>query len=150
MGEIKNYLKRYENGYLITDISAIGGVIYYIITKKIECLIIAAIAVVMIFIVASLHHGSRVINRSGKRIKAKDEDGSTIYYVEDGEFKNHIDGINVDGTVYKIPDGVRVVVRKGGKIRTYSLLGGLINAVSGSVLTSAPDKSWDLMFNVED
>ena len=144
--KIKDIVKRYNNSYLLADITFLSSFAFLFWKKNQYLFVLLLVVAVTIIVIATIHHGTTVVNKSDKKIKAKDEDGSTVFDVNPGEYKSNIDGIKVNDTVYKLPDGVRVVVGKDGKIRAYSLIGGIFKATLGGVLTSAPDNSWDALF----
>lgn len=70
-----------------------------------------------------------------------------VYIVKSGGFKNHVDGIKVNGKVYKLPDGVRATVTRSGKIYMYSLLGEIVYAIAGDEICTPPDPTWNKLFN---
>ena len=146
MKNIKEICQRIENGYLSTDL--IVAFIFYIAFKKGDAIyIFFAFGVACLMgLTTMLHHGTKVINNYDGDIFAKDEDSDAVYIVKSGGFKNHVDGIKVNGKVYKLPDGVRATVTRSGDIRMYSLLGYLIYIIEGGELTSAPDSSWNKLF----
>lgn len=146
---MKEAFQKLENGYLFTDLLFIASVIYFFKTKNYHFIPVAIIVVGIVMYITMFHHGTRVINKSGKTIKAKDEGSAAVYDVADGNFKNHIDGILVDGTVYKLPDGVRATVTKHGKIFVSSLFGTLIYKLSGGALKAAPDAAWNPLFEAK-
>lgn len=150
MVEIKKFLKRNENGFLFADLLFIASVFYIIKTKNHYITPFALIIIAIFIYITIFHHGTKVINNSGKPIDAKDEDSDTVYTVRPGEFRDHIDGIKVDGKVYKLPDGVRATVTKNRKIMVYSLLGYFFYLTAGGELTKAPDDGWNKLFPVQE
>ena len=146
MGKVKESLKRCENGYLFADITFWGaiGILFW---KK-EPMYFACLLIIYVIVVCKtiFNQGTKVINNYDKDILAKDEDSDVVHIVKSGEYKGNVDGIRVDGKVYKLPDGVRATVTRTGKIRFYSAHGLLFYWAGGGELTSAPDASWDKLF----
>lgn len=142
----KEICQRIENGYLATDL--IVAFIFYIAFKKGDAIyIFFAFGVACLMgLTTMLHHGTKVINNYDGDIFAKDEDSNTVHTVKSGEFKNHIDGIKVNGKVYKLPDGVRATVTRSGKIYMYSLLGEIVYAIAGDEICAPPDDAWKPLF----
>lgn len=147
MGKVKESLKRCENGYLFADITLLL-IIPVFFWKKDPILILFLGIIALIFLgMTMVHQGTKVINKYDKDILAKDDDSDVVHTVKSGDYKGNVDGIKVDGKVYKLPDGVRATVTRDGKIRVYSLLGKLIYLGAGGELSKAPDAAWDNLFN---
>lgn len=147
MGKVKEICQRIENGYLATDL--IVAFIFYIAFKKGDAIyIFFAFGVACLMgLTTMLHHGTKVINNYDGDIFAKDEDSDAVYIVKSGGFKNHVDGIKVNGKVYKLPAGVRATVTRNGNIYMCSLLGEIIYSVAGGELQKAPDACWNKLFS---
>ncbi len=143
MEKLKHFLKRNENGYLFTDITLLL-IIPVFFWKKEPILILFLGIIALIFLgMTMVHQGTKVINKYDKDILAKDDDSDVVHTVKSGD----VDGIKVDGKVYKLPDGVRATVTKSGKIRIYSLVGYFIYLGAGGELSKAPDSAWNDLFN---
>ena len=145
MGGIKEFLKRNENGYLFADITLILGLVV-LFGKKDHIYFGLILMIFIIVYLMTLNQGTKVINNYNKDIRAKDADFDVVHIVKSGEYKGNVDGIKVDGKVYKLPDGVRATVTKNGKIRVYSLFGYFLYLTCGGELTKAPDARWYKLF----
>lgn len=92
-----------------------------------------------------------IMNKSGKTIKAKPEEGCDPVEIEHMNKLYGSDGIKVDNTVYKIGDGCHAVVREDGTVKVKSLTGKVLNYINGGgVLTEPPavDKEcWQKLFD---
>ena len=65
---------------------------------------------------------THVSNKYGKTIFAKCENDRTIIAVEPNNCQSDVEAINVDGVVYKISNGVKVVVDEYGKVFSRSFI----------------------------
>lgn len=145
---MKEKLQKLENGYLLLDLSILGGLLWYWKTKDISNLVVAVVVAAIILWIVALHHGTKVINRTNENVFVKGEDGDEVFTVPSGGLKNNVDGVKVNGKVYKLPDGVRATVTKKGNIFVPSIAGSIIYLLGGGELKSAPDPSWEKLFNV--
>ena len=68
-----------------------------------------------------------------------------ISIVFPGQSVVNVDGINYNGTVYKIPDGVQATVTSNG-IRIISAMGNLVYFVGGGRKSKLPEPSWKKLF----
>ena len=125
MGKVKEICQRIGNGYLATDLIVV--LILGIAFKKGEeiYVVLAMFAAFIMSATTMFHHATKVINNYNGDIFAKDDDSDTVYIVKSGGFKNHVDGIKVNGKVYKLPAGVWATVTRNGNIYMCSLLGKL-------------------------
>lgn len=146
MDKFKHFLKRNENGYLFTDITIIVAIIVLFWKKEPVYIVPIVIIAVVFFTMSVLNQGTKVINKYDKDILAKDDDSDVVHTVKSGDYKGNVDGIKLDGKVYKLPDGVRATVTKSGKIRICSIVGSLIYWGAGEELAKAPDAGWDNLF----
>ena len=144
---MKEKFQKFENGYLFVDLLVIGSILYYLKSKNYNLIPIEIIVVGIIMYIVMYHNGTKVINRSNENVFVKDEDSDEVSIVPSGRLKNNIDGVRVNGKVYKLPDGVRATITKKGKVFVSSIIGTIIYKVSGGELKSAPDPSWNKLFN---
>ena len=150
MGKVKESLKKYENGYLFADITFLGAIGILFWKKEPMYFVFLLIIYVIVIYMTIFNQGTKVINNYDKDILAKDEDSDVVHTVKSGEYKGHVDGIKVDGKVYKLPDGVRATVTRTGKIRVYSAIGLLFYMAGGGELTKAPNACWDKLFSTQE
>ena len=150
MGKVKEICQRIGNGYLATDLIVV--LILGIAFKKGEeiYVVLAMFAAFIMSATTMFHHATKVINNYNGDIFAKDDDSDTVYIVKSGGFKNHVDGIKVNGKVYKLPAGVWATVTRNGNIYMCSLLGEIIYSVAGGELQKAPDACWDKLFSTQE
>lgn len=76
----------------------------------------------------------------------KPEDGSKPYLTAD-ETITGADGIKVYGRVYKFRNGTHVTIDADGSFTTASLTGKFLNWLGGGELKTAPDRSWQPLFD---
>ncbi len=89
---------------------------------------------------------NHVYNSTGGVIFAMDEnDHDKIIMLPAGEAISNVDGVNINGTVYKIPDGVNAVATRNG-IRILSAMGNLVYFVGGGRKRKLPEPSWEKLF----
>lgn len=144
------------NGYLIGDISILLAVLYLLFFKipflskfakgsLFVCLFL--LSALSIFI--TLFTGKTYVkNKSKKSIFAKCENDKTVLEVKPGECLSYIDGISVNGVVYKLSDGSSVVVKEDDSIKLLSFgLTSYIGVSKCEELSSAPDLDWQPLFD---
>lgn len=152
---MKNELKK-VNWYRVEDVILIVGVLLLILylCKKMNfasCLfseLSAILLFVSILISLKKHYiGDTVVeNDTAHDIYAKDEESSNVVEIPSHKRVFGIDGIKVDGVVYKLCSGTHVVVKENGKVRTKSLTGKLANNTRGGKISSPPDEGWNNIF----
>jgi hypothetical protein len=62
--------------------------------------------------------------------------------------KYGIDGVKINGVVYKIPDGTHAKITKENKIKIDSIFGWFVYVVRGGILTDAPS-DWKSLFDAK-
>lgn len=132
---------------LVDILLTVAVVLYF--TKKANPWWAAGLAVTAIIIsVLARKLPGKVQNDSGKTIMAKPETGSCDpVEVKPGEFLNGIDGVKVDGRVYKAVGGSCISVNENNKIKNWSMSGCFFNLTRGGYLSEAPDDCWKPLFN---
>ena len=88
-----------------------------------------------------------VSNKYGKTICAKCENDDTVIEVKPGGCQSYIDAINVNGVVYKVSDGVKVVVDEYGNVSSRSFIIGTFKNFGFEKLSESPGKDWDVLFS---
>ena len=103
---------------------------------------------ILIIISLKKHYiGDTVVeNDTDHDIYAKDEESSNVVEIPSHKRVSGIDGIKVDGVVYKLCSGTHVVVKENGKVRTKSLTGKFVNNTRGGKISSPPDEGWNNIF----
>lgn len=140
-------INRYFNCYLIGDFIGIAGVIAFFGIPEDE----GAIAMLLFLLcgiiqLINLHLPSCVINKTCHPIFVKERDSAAVYSVEPNSYIGFVDGVKVNKNVYMIPQGVRLVVNKRGKIRIYSLIGCLSFYHACGKQNTQPNNSWRPLF----
>ena len=146
---MKEFFQRLENGYLLRDIVFFGGLFWTSqTTEEFEvCLSLIILFASIILWITVFHLGTKVINNSHEDVWAKGEDGAVVYRVPAGGFKNHVNGLKVNGRVYKLPDGARAIVTKNGHIIFLSIIGHFLYKLGCGELRKAPDPTWMPLFD---
>ena len=92
---------------------------------------------------------TKIENRSGEPVPVKPEDDSTPLTVEPGAVIYGIDGVKVNGRVYKACNSTIIIVKEDGDIVTLSLIGKFINwKKNAGWLDKCPeDDCWRQLFN---
>lgn len=88
-----------------------------------------------------------VENESDSAVFFKPEDGSGPLVIAPNTSAQGVDGIKVSDKVFKACSGTHVVVEDMGRIKTKSISGKVANMVRGGIISKAPDKSWEPLFN---
>ena len=150
----KKNMKRFNIYYLFDCMLALATVSFFLSKRDIKFLYGAIILVIVTGILVWLESKEKtqltqtvVTNNSDNTIKFKPESES-----EPGDISPHssvkgVDGIKVSGKVFKASSGTHVVIESNGKIKTKSLSGKVANTISGGYITSAPDPSWQHLFD---
>lgn len=152
---MKKELKK-VNWYRVEDVILIVGVLFFILLlcKKINYLTwvfseLSAFFLLLVITVLLLEHyiGDTVVeNDTEHDIYAKDEESSNVVVIPSHKRVSGINGIKVDGVVYKLCSGTHVVVKENGKVRTKSLTGKFVNNTHGGKISSPPDEGWNNIF----
>ena len=152
---MKKELKK-VNWYRVEDVIVIVGVLLLILVscKKMNpytWFFSELSAVFLLFVITFLlleHYiGDTVVeNDTEHDIYAKDEESSNVVVIPSHKRVSGIDGIKVDGVVYKLCSGTHVVVKEDGKVRTKSLTGKFVNNTRGGKISSPPDEGWNNIF----
>lgn len=82
-------------------------------------------------------------NNYNKSIYAKPEKGETPIEIPENKDLYNIDGIKVDGKLYKCCDGTHIIVEKDGSIKNTSVIGKIFNTVRGGYKTKALAENWE-------
>ena len=132
--------------YLVGDIFIFLSVMLFVKGKIANSFFVSLLGL-LFYICGTSIIKSRVYNATGGVMFAMDEnDHENIMVIPDGETAINVDGINVGGTIYKIPDGVQATITQNG-IRIISAMGNLVYFVSGGKKKSLPEPSWEKLFN---
>ena len=98
------------------------------------------------YLIAASIMKNHVYNATNDVIFAMDEnEHDKIYMISNGEEISNVDGVNINGTIYKIPDGVNAIVTDKG-IRIISAMGNIVYFVSGGKKRTLPEPSWKKLF----
>ncbi|MCK9303504.1 MAG: hypothetical protein PHU62_10055 [Bacteroidales bacterium] len=139
------------DGYLIADFTALITVILFILCLLHKTSIkylggTLAVTGILIFVQATFGK-AQIINKTGKAICSKPEiEDKPISNINDQESKSSIDGIKMNGIVYKIPDGVHAIATEQNRIKINSIIGSVAYYAKGGLLTTPPDDSWNALF----
>ena len=88
-----------------------------------------------------------VINNSDMPVIFKPKNESNLKEMAPHTSAEGVEGIKVAGKVFKACSGTHVVIGKTGRITTKALSGKVANIIRGGFFSSAPDESWNLLFN---
>jgi len=101
---------------------------------------------------AVLKHIPFILNKTNFTIWYKPEEGSTAIPLEPGmKTLEKIDGLNVNGVIWKITDNYSSVTVYPGlmDIQYPNVLSWVINMLLGGIIRKSPDSGWDNLFNVK-
>jgi hypothetical protein len=149
-----NKVKDFNFGYLV-DATALGFVLTIILMKtnmisqdkRIIAYII--IAIVVLILMYMFCQDTKITNESDTKAFIKAEQGDNIDELLPKSTKYGIDGVKINGVVYKTPDGTRANITKNGKLKVESITGKLLYIILGGVLKTAPDSSWEPLFDAK-
>lgn len=130
-GENKSF-----DGYFAADIATVITLILFVVfvIKKTSPKYWALCGSITLFLVAvqTKFGKTQLRNVSTNDVTVKDESSSETAGLYSGETAIDIDGANVNGIVYKIPDGVHATIKDGiVKVEKSFFLGPLIYSVRG-------------------
>ena len=94
------------------------------------------------FVVQSLFK-TKVYNESGTVLWAKPEEGDEPHTIQPGEVCKSVDGINLEGRVFKLPNGLPVTIKKDG-VHNHSITGFILYSLTGREFTG-----WKPLFDVK-
>ena len=156
MNKIKLFFKNTKlDGYFVGDLMfvlvfALYGLHFLPSLKKYTTAPIFVFFIVacgLCYLITMFTGKTLVSNKYGKTIYAKCENDGTVIAVESGSSQPYVDAINVDGVVYKVSDGVKVVVDESGKVFSRSFIIGSFNNFGFKRLLSSPGNDWDELFS---
>ena len=147
---MKTFLLGLLNGYFFSELFFIcGWISLFFVSEDYFGIFGLLLLIGAIIQLITLYRVPQVVNRSYNVLYAKEKNSGAVYLIESGGFRRSVDGIKVNGKVYQISDGVRVVVTKKGKIIVFSMLGMLIFWRSGGIRTTPPDNYWIPLFEAK-
>ena len=137
------------DGYLLTDVAGIITLATLLIPKiNPRGVAISLVVTTLCFIYATVISKTVVYNKSANKMGAKDENNDNPDVIETlpGHSVSNVDGVKMNGVVFKIPDGIHATISKQ-RIIVKSILGRMMYNVKGGVLLTPPDESWVPLFN---
>lgn len=146
--------KKEINLYPIADIALIITIIVFILLiankaapKHLSGAMFLCIeSTLLIALVQAVLGKNKVFNESEQPITAKPDKSDLPVVINPSQSMVEVDGVKVNGKVFKISDGTHVVIDKDGNIRTKSLIGKFLNKIHGGNLTTPPDSGWKALF----
>ena len=94
------------------------------------------------------YQDTKITNESETKAFIKAEQGDNIDELLPKSTKYGIDGVKINGVVYKTPDGTHAKITKENKIKIDSVFGWLVYAVRGGVMSDAPI-DWKPLFDAK-
>jgi hypothetical protein len=141
----KKIKRGHLDGYLTGDLFMFLFIIALAKENFKTAFLLLATGSIFYFIAASVLK-NRVYNSTGSVMFAMDEnDHEKIFVLPAGKEICNVDGVNINGTVYKIPDGVNAVATKNG-IRIFSAMGNIVYYIGGGEKGTLPEPSWQKLF----
>ncbi len=137
------------DGYLLTDVAGIITLATLLIPKiKPRGVAISLVVTTLCFIYATVISKTVVYNKSATKMGAKDENNAPTDVIETlpGHSVSNVDGVKVNGIVFKIPDGVHAIITQKGVV-VKSIIGRMMYNLKGGVLLSPPNEAWIPLFN---
>jgi hypothetical protein len=137
------------DGYMLTDAASIITLATMLIPKiKPKGVAIALVITALCFVYATFVSQTRVNNQSAAKMGSKDENNAPTDVIETlpGHSVSNVDGVKVNGIVFKIPDGVHAIITQKGVV-VKSIIGRMMYNLKGGVLLSPPDEAWIPLFN---
>lgn len=133
-------IRDFNFGYL-ADLSVIALLIglYLIKTKVIpqekNILAIILVSFVVAFIVFVLIYmfcqDTKITNKSETMAFIKTEENEKVEELPQNSTKYGIDGVKINGDIYKTPDGTHATINKNGKLKIHSFTGYLLYIILG-------------------
>lgn len=106
------------------------------------------LVILVVLLLIAKNQSATVINKSKFVIFGKHEDNdSELVEIKPGETVSNIDGVKVEGRVFKAVNGTHITIKADGRIKTHSITGRILNKIRGGYLDNAPDSDWDWLFN---
>lgn len=147
-------IQDFNFGYLV-DIAILGFVLTIILMKtniisqdkRIIAYII--IAIVVFILMYMFCQETKIINESETKAFIKSEADKQTDGLLPKSTKYGIDGVKINGVVYKTPDGTHAKITESGKIKVESITGKFLYFVLGGVLNTPPDSSWEPLFDAK-
>ena len=141
------------NTALAADISAALGLIslYLYFSTKDKTAFYIAIGLFLLFVIFLFLFGeythTKIENKSNGSVFIKPEDGKDPEEVKSGDIKYGIDGVKINGQVYKLTDGTHAIITENGKVKITSLTAMIFYVAMGGKLNTPPDEDWQTLFD---
>lgn len=109
---------------------------------KWQVFVLLLIFYVALFVIQSLFK-TKVFNESNKVLWAKPEEGDEPHTIQANENCDDVDGINLEGRVFKLPNGLPITVKDDG-VHNHSLTGWILYSLMGREFTG-----WKKLFDAK-
>jgi hypothetical protein len=139
------------DGYLAADVLTVltAILLFLALSKKvgIGLFAISGFATFGSLIYATMIGKTVLKNDTNRKILCKDEYTSAVETCGSGQSRSDIDGFRIEEPrcVYKVPDGVHVIVGDNG-VKVRSLWGRLLFKYRGGIQNTPPDNAWEPLF----
>lgn len=148
-----NKVKDFNFGYLVDATAFLAAVLIVdsMITGNKKVLVFGAMFGILCFVFIVLYllcQDTKITNESETKAFIKAEQGDNIDELLPKSTKYGIDGVKINGVVYKTPDGTHAKITKENKIKIDSVFGWLVYAVRGGVMSDAPI-DWKPLFDAK-
>lgn len=148
-----NKVKDFNFGYLVDATAFLAAVLIVdsMITGNKKALLfglIFGLLCIMFIALYFFYQDTKITNESEIKAFIKAEQGDNIDELLPKSTKYGIDGVKINGVVYKTPDGTHAKITKKNKIKIDSVFGWLVYAVRGGVMFDAPI-DWKPLFDAK-
>lgn len=129
-------IRDFNFGYLV-DLSVIALFLagFLMKTKVIpqekNILAIILVSFIVFVLIYMFGQDTKITNKSETMAFIKTEENEKVKELPQNTTKYGIDGVKINGNIYKTPDGTHATIKKNGKLKIHSITGYLLYIVLG-------------------
>jgi Ca2+/Na+ antiporter len=129
-------IRDFNFGYLV-DLSVIAFFLagFLMKTKVIpqekNILAIILVSFIVFVLIYMFGQDTKITNKSEAMAFIKTEENEKVEELPQNSTKYGIDGVKINGDIYKTPDGTHATIKKNGKLKIHSITGYLLYIVLG-------------------
>lgn len=102
-----------------------------VIPQEKNILAIILVSFIVFVLIYMFGQDTKITNKSEAMAFIKTEEKEKVEELPQNTTKYGIDGVKINGDIYKTPDGTHVTIKKNGKLKIHSITGYLLYIVLG-------------------
>lgn len=102
-----------------------------VIPQEKNILAIILVSFIVFVLIYMFGQDKKITNKSDAMAFIKTEENEKVEELPQNTTKYGIDGVKINGDIYKTPDGTHATIKKNGKLKNHSITGYLLYIVLG-------------------